>query len=211
MRRPWLGLVVAAVGLAVALWAWPRLPPRIPTHWNVRGVPDGYSPRLVAALLLPGVIVVLNGVFWVLPRIDPRRVNYDKFRDTYWLIANALCLFLLGVHVLVIANGLGYPIVMSRLLPVGMGLLFIVLGNYLSRVQPTWFVGIRTPWTLSSDAVWRKTHRTGGMTFVLAGLLMVGAAFLSPTVNWIVLGIAVLAAVTVPVVQSYLLWRKEQG
>ena len=211
MRRPWLGFVIAAAALAVGVWAWPRLAPRVPTHWNVRGVPDGYSPRLFAVLLVPVVIVVLNGMFRALPRIDPRRVNYDKFRDTYWLFANTVCLFLLGVHVLVIASGLGYPVAMSRLLPAGMGLLFIVLGNYLSRVQPTWFVGIRTPWTLSSDAVWRKTHRTGGITFVVAGLVMVGAAFLSPTVNWIVLGIAVLGAVIVPVVQSYVLWRREQG
>jgi immunity protein, SdpI family len=211
MRRPWLGFVIAAAALAVGLWAWPHLAPRIPTHWNMRGVPDGYSPRLFAVLIVPAVIVVVNGMFRVLPRIDPRRVNYDKFRDTYWLFANAVCLFLLGIHVLVIANGLGYPVAMSRLLPAAMGLLFIVLGNYLSRVQPTWFVGIRTPWTLSSDAVWRKTHRTGGITFVVAGLVMVGAAFLSPTVNWIVLGIAVLGAVIVPVVQSYVLWRREQG
>jgi len=211
MRNRWLGFVVVAVALALGVWAWPGLPARVPTHWNIHGVPDGYSSRLVTVLLMPGIVLALNGLFRVLPRLDPRRVNYEKFKDTYWLIVNALALFLLGVHALVIANGLGYPVAMARLMPVGIGLLFIVLGNSLARVQPTWFVGIRTPWTLSSDSVWRKTHRTGGFTFVIAGVVMITAAFVSGPLVWILLAAAAVLAVAVPVIQSYVLWRREQG
>ena len=210
MRNRWLGFVVAAVALALGVWAWPRLPARVPTHWNIHGVPDWYSSRLVAVLLMPGIVLALNGLFRILPLLDPRRVNYEKFQDTYWLIANALVLFLLGVHALVIANGLGYPVAMARLMPVGIGLLFIVLGNSLARVQPTWFVGIRTPWTLSSDTVWRKTHRTGGFTFVIGGGVMITAAFVSGALVWVLLAAAAVLAVAVPVVQSYVLWRREQ-
>ena len=200
MRNRWLGFVVAAVALALGVWAWPRLPARVPTHWNIHGVPDGYSSRLIAVLLMPGIVLALNGLFRILPLLDPRRVNYEKFQDTYWLIANAL----------VIANGLGVPVAMARLMPVGIGLLFIVLGNSLARVQPTWFVGIRTPWTLSSDTVWRKTHRTGGFTFVIAGGVMITAAFVSGALVWVLLAAAAVLAVAVPVVQSYVLWRREQ-
>jgi len=210
MRNRWLGFVVAGVALAVSVWAWPRLPARVPTYWDVHGVPDGYSSRLVAALLVPAIVVAMNGLFRILPRLDPRRGNYEKFQDTYWLIANAVALFLLGTHVLVMVNGLGYTVAMSRLMPVGVGLLFIVLGNSLARLQPTWFVGIRTPWTLSSDTVWRKTHRTGGFTFVIAGVLMVGTAFVSGPMTWVLLVTAAALAVAVPVVQSYVLWRREQ-
>src|SRR5439155_26603893 len=210
MRNRWLGFVIAAVALAVSVWAWPRLPARVPTHWEVHGVPDGYSSRLAAALIVPAIVVAMNGLFRILPRLDPRRVNYEKFQDTYWLIANAVALFLLGVHVLVMINGLGRPVAMSRLMPVAVGLLFVVLGNSLSRVQPTWFVGIRTPWTLSSDTVWRKTHRTGGFTFVIAGLVMIATALVSGPVVWVMLGAAAALAVAVPVVQSYVLWRREQ-
>jgi len=194
MRNRWLGFVVAAVALALGMWAWPRLPARVPIHWNIHGVPDGYSSRVVAVLLMPGIVLALNGLFRVLPGLDPRRVNYEKFQDTYWLIA----------------NGLGYPVAMARLMPLGIGLLFIVLGNSLARVQPTWFVGIRTPWTLSSDTVWRKTHRTGGFTFVIAGVVMLTAAFVSGPLVWILLAAAAVLAVAVPVVQSYVLWRREQ-
>jgi len=210
MRNRWLGFVVAAVALALGVWAWPRLPARVPTHWNIHGVPDGYSSRLVAVLLMPGIVLALNGLFRILPLLDPRRVNYEKFQDTYWLIANALVLILLGVHALVIASGPGVPVAMARLMPVGIGLLFIVLGNSLARVQPTWFVGIRTPWTLSSDTVWRKTHRTGGFTFVIAGGVMITAAFVSGGLVWVLLAAAAVLAVAVPVVQSYVLWRREQ-
>jgi len=210
MRSRWLGFGVAAVALALGVWAWPRLPARVPTHWNIHGVPDGYSSRLAAVLIMPGIVLGLTGLFRILPRLDPRRINYEKFQDTYWLIANAVMLFLLGVHALVIANGLGYPVAMARLMPVGIGLLFIVLGNSLTRVQPTWFVGIRTPWTLSSDTVWRKTHRTGGFTFVIAGMAMIATAFVSGPLVWILLAAAAVLAVAVPVVQSYVLWRREQ-
>src|SRR5207247_9922398 len=92
--------------------------------------------------------------------------NYAKFIDTYWLIANAVMLFILIGHGMIIATGLGYPVKVDRFMPIGIGLLFIVLGNYLTRVEPTWFIGIRTPWTLSSDTVSRKTHRTGGALMV---------------------------------------------
>ena len=210
MRKRWLGFVVAVVALAIGVWAWPRLPARVATHWDIHGTPDGYSSRLFAVLITPVILVVINGVFRILPRLDPRRANYEKFQDTYWLIANAVALFLLGVHVLVMINGLGRPVAMSRLMPVAVGLLFVVLGNSLSRVQPTWFVGIRTPWTLSSDTVWRKTHRTGGFTFVTAGLVMIATALVSGPVVWVMLGAAAALAVAVPVVQSYVLWRREQ-
>src|SRR2546426_2984594 len=206
MRKRWLGFVVAAVALAIGVWAWPRLPDRVATHWDIHGVPDGYSSRLFAVLITPVILVVINGVFRILPRLDPRRANYEKFQDTYWLIANAVALFLLGVHVLVMINGLGRPVAMSRLMPVAVGLLFVVLGNSLSRVQPTWFVGIRTPWTLSSDTVWRKTHRTGGFPFVIAGGGVLITAFVSGPLGGVPLAAAAGPAGAGPGVQSSVPW-----
>src|SRR5438445_11458624 len=121
MRNRWLGFVVAAVALALGMWAWPRLPARVPIHWNIHGVPDGYSSRVVAVLLMPGIVLALNGLFRGLPGLDPRRVNYEKFQETYWLIANALALFLLGVHAPVVAHGRGYPVGMARRVTGGTG------------------------------------------------------------------------------------------
>jgi len=209
MRNRWLGFIVAGLALALSLWAWSRLPATVPTHWNVRGQVDGYASRWVAALGLPAGLLALRLVFTALPRVDPLRRNYAEFFDTYWLIANAILLFMLAFHVVVILNGIGYPINLTRLVPIGLGLLFVVFGNVLTRVGPNWFMGIRTPWTLSNETVWRKTHRLGGWIMVAAGILMMLATLLPVTATIPVLVVALIVGTVVPVVYSYLLWRKE--
>jgi len=211
MRSRWFGFVVAAAALAVTWWAWDRLPPHLATHWDASGHVNGYSSRAFGGLFAPGLIVLLTLLFQVLPVLDPRRQNYEKFIHTYWVIANSVGLFIGVAHVMVIANGLGYPVAMTRIVPLGLGILFIALGNVLPRVEPNWFVGIRTPWTLSSDTVWRKTHRTGGWLMVLGGFALVACAFLPPGVFLPLLIAAILLMAVVPIVQSYVLWKREQG
>src|SRR5712692_9274253 len=147
MRSRWLGPLLAAVALALSLWAYPHLPERIATHWNVRGQPNGYSSRTVAVLMAPLLMLAVSLLFRVLPRLDPRGANYAKFIVMYWLLANTVVVFLLGVHALLLAQGVGLPVRMTTLLFPGTGLLLVCIGNYLSRVEPNWFVGIRTPWT----------------------------------------------------------------
>ncbi len=211
MRRRWFGLVIAALAVVVSIWAYPQLPPTIATHWNVGGTADGFSSRATAVLIMPLVIIGLTGLFNVLPKLDPRGANYAKFIDTYWLIANAVMLFILIGHGMIIATGLGYPVKVDRFMPIGIGLLFIVLGNYLTRVEPNWFIGIRTPWTLSSDTVWRKTHRTGGWLMVVGGFVLAASVFLPQGAFLPLLIAAILIVAVIPVVQSYILWKREQG
>ena len=202
MRSRWFGLVAAALAAMVSIWAYPRLPETVATHWNLRGVPDGYSSRFWAVALMPLVMVGMSGLLRVLPKIDPRRENYAKFIDSYWLIANVILVFLGLAHVLILANGMGYLVQVDRLLPLGVGLLFAILGKYLTRIEPNWFIGIRTPWTLSSDAVWRKTHRTGGWLFVIGGIVIATGAF-APRGAFVPLFVAtVLVVAGIPVVQS---------
>ena len=211
MRSRWFGLVIAAVAVAVSIWAYPRLPPTVATHWDLRGAPDGFSSRLLAVSIVPVVLLVMTGLYNVLPKLDPRGENYAKFLSTYWLIGNAVIVFVLVAHAMIIASALGYSVRIDRLMPLGFGLLFIFLGNYITRVEPNWFVGIRTPWTLSSDTVWRKTHRTGGWLMVLGGLVIAACAFL-PQGAFLPLFIpAIVVIAVVPIVQSYVLWKREQG
>src|SRR6266571_4132 len=210
MRSRWFGLVVAVLAAAVSVWAYPRLPVMVATHWNLQGTPDGYSSRFWAVALMPLGILGLTGLFSVLPKVDPKRENYARFLDSYWLIANAVLVFTGVAHALILVNGLGYTVQVDRLVPLGLGLLFAFLGNYLTRVEPNWFVGIRTPWTLSSDTVWRKVHRTAGWLFVIAGFVIAAGAF-APRRAFVSLFIATLvAAAGIPVVQSYVLWKREQ-
>lgn len=210
MRSPRLAYVVALVmGLASA-WAYPRLPPRVAFHWGLGGQPNGYSPKLLVVVLLPAMVLAMRGLFSVLPRIDPKGENYQKFSSTYWLILNGLILFMGLVHLATLAYGLGAPVRMDRVVAAGVWVLLMVVGNYLTRVQPNWFVGIRTPWTLSSESVWRRTHRIGGSLMVGGGALMAVTAFLPMGAQLpLLIGIMVLVAV-VPVVLSYVWWRRER-
>ena len=211
MRSRWFGLVIAVVAVALSLWASPRLPPSVVTHWSLNGTPDGYSSRLWALAIIPVMLVIMTVIFNVLPKIDPRHENYVKFLSSYWLIANAVIVFLLVAHGLIIAAGLGFSIKIDRLMPLGIGLLFVFLGNFLTRVEPNWFVGIRTPWTLSSDTVWRRTHRTGGWVFVIGGLVLASTALL-PRAAFLPLLIATIVIMpAIPIVQSYVLWKREQS
>jgi uncharacterized membrane protein len=211
MRRRWLGLVIVAAALALSIWAYPRLPDSVPTHWNMRGQADDYSSRLVAVLSVPLGLLVLMAVFQILPRIDPKGRNYLKFQDTYWTLVNGVLGLGLGLHAMVLAVGMGAGVNVRQALGIGFGLLFMLIGNYLGRLEPNWFMGIRTPWTLSSETVWRKTHRTAAWLFVAGGVVVVLMGILRPAGPMRVLAITLAVAAGVPVVQSYVLWRREKS
>jgi len=211
VRNRWIGLIVAAITLAAAICAYPRLPPRVPSHWNIRGEVDGYSGRFVAAFVFPLAILALAGLAHVLPKIDPKGKNYLKFNDTYWLLINGILIFMGVVNLAVLGNAIGAPVPIQRVMPIALGFLFVVIGNYLGRVQPNWFIGIRTPWTLSSDTVWRKTHRLGAWVFVIAGILFMGSAFVPSARGMVPLAVVIMVLVLTPVLYSLYLWMRERS
>jgi uncharacterized membrane protein len=209
MRSAWFTplAILATLGFGVAVLN--RLPERVPIHWNAQGRVDGWTDPLVAVLSAP---VFLAG-FWllmlVLPRIDPRRRNYPAFRETFMLFVNAVTLFLATIHVGVLGHALGWDVSVPRVIAIASGIMLAVMGNELGRVQPNWFVGIRTPWTLSDPEVWRRTHRVGGRVFVLAGLVIVVAAALLPEFGaFVVLIACALGAGLGLTAYSYLLSRR---
>jgi uncharacterized membrane protein len=210
MRRLLPGIAALFASLGFSLWALPRLPERVVTHWGVSGQPDGWSPPLAAALLLPVLGLVGAAFLTIVPRIDPRRASFELHASTYWLVCNAVLVFLAALQVAVIGYGLGWPISIDRLMPFALSGLLILIGNVMTRMRPNWFMGIRTPWTLSSERVWRKTHRLGGYCFVAAGIVIAAIALAGPEhVAYGVVGAVGLAAL-VPAGYSYLEWRREQ-
>jgi uncharacterized membrane protein len=170
MRKRWLGVWVLLAATAVSALLWPFLPDRVVTHWNAAGVADGWSSRTTAVLIGPGAIAALTLVFQLLPRIDPRRANYPRFQDVYWLVANTLVLFVAVLHLAVLGAAAGARIDVLKVLAAAVAVLMIVLGNFFGRIQPNWFMGIRTPWTLDNPEVWRKTHRVAAWLLVLSGV-----------------------------------------
>lgn len=144
-----------------------------------------------------------------LPRIDSRRSNYERFADTYDLFVNSLLALFAVMQIVALAAALGWPVSMNRVAPALVGMLLIVLGNALPRARPNWWFGIRTPWTLSNDRVWIRTHRVGGYLIVLAGILMLVAAAFQRSWTLVVGFAAVLAAAFGSLVYSYFAWKQE--
>ncbi len=209
--RKWIPLLIVAAALIASAVVYPDLPERMPTHWNLNGEVDEWGPRAVGAWIIPVVIAFMWALMRLLPSIDPRGKNYVKFGGAFEGIMISVMLFMLVLHGITLRSGLGYPVAMERVVPLGGGILFIVIGNLLPRARPNWFVGIRTPWTLSSDRVWEKTHRVGGWLFVMGGLLISLSTFLGGT--WsrrVLVAVCVLSSLGA-VVYSYLAWRKEKG
>jgi uncharacterized membrane protein len=207
--RKWIPFVVIVLAFGASAAVYTQLPDRVPSHWNFAGEIDGWMNREWGAFIMPLILVGLLAMFHLLPRIDPKGANYAKFKGTYETVILTSMVFTLGVHLVMLAAALGKDVSMNRLMPAGIGLMLIVLGNLLPRTRSNWFVGIRTPWTLSSDRVWERTHRFGGRLFVATGAVAVLAALFFPSISNAVL-IAGAGCVTVLVLAySYVIWRND--
>lgn len=216
--RKWIPLLIVVAAVVASAVVYPRLPERIPTHWELSAhppgtvpEPNGWSSRLWGAWGLPILLLGMWALVIILPKIDPRGSNYAKFGGTFEGIIVSIMLFMLGIHIMTLRAALGYPVAMQRVVPVGVGVLFVVMGNLLPRARPNWFVGIRTPWTLSSDRVWEKTHRLGGQLFVAGGILIVFAALVMEHWAHIVLITVVLLCAATVFIYSYVEWKREQN
>src|SRR5205814_8854834 len=186
-----------------------KLPERLPIHWRLDGEVNRYGSRADGAFLLPAMMIVVWLLLRFLPRIDPRRANYAKFSDTYDLLVNSLVTLFAVMHVALLGTALGWPISMERLAPALVGLQFLVLGNVLPRARPNWWFGIRTPWTLSNDRVWLRTHRVGGYLLAGAGVALLVAAALPRIWTFALGGAAVVLAAFGSLIYSYFAWKQE--
>ncbi|MFL5540143.1 MAG: SdpI family protein [Longimicrobiaceae bacterium] len=208
MRNRWTAPLLIAAMWAFALAVYPRLPDRIPTHWNLRGEADGWGGP-GAAFLFPAIATGTWLLMLVLPRIDPRRANWEKFRGEVRLIVSVMVLVFAWIEAVALGAALGWNVDTGRAVMGGVGVLLAVIGNYLPRIRSNWFMGIRTPWTLSSESVWRDTHRIGGRAFVAGGVAMVLAGFIPGILAQLLAIAAVMVSTLIPVVYSYLAWRRE--
>jgi uncharacterized membrane protein len=207
--RKWLAPSIILLTIAFTVSVYSGLPDRMPVHWGVRGNVNRYGSRAEAAFLMPIVMIGLWLLLRFLPRVDSRRANYAKFGDTYDLLVNSLIGLFAVMHVALLGTALGWPISMERLVPALVGLQFLILGNALPRARPNWWFGIRTPWTLTNDRVWMRTHRVGGYLLAAAGIVLLVAAAV-PGAWTVTLGItAVGAAAFGSFIYSYFAWKQE--
>lgn len=206
--KPWI-IALALFSLAGTGFIYPLLPEVIATHWGVNGEVNGTGGKITQLIIAALPLVMYALMVW-LPRIDPRRENYILHNKAYTVTQEVLVLFFIGLNWATIAYNLGVPLDIQKCIVIPLGILIAVIGNYMSQIRPNYFFGIKTPWTLANEDVWRKTHRLGGYLFTASGVVISVSAFLTGTASFVLTMTALLAASLVPVIYSYLIFRKLQ-
>ncbi|HZT05542.1 MAG TPA: SdpI family protein [Chloroflexota bacterium] len=214
-----LGLALAlSVGLVLGMfafsaWAWVLLPSDawLPVHWGPSGQPDRYGGKGEALLVTPAMAAVVTAILALLPRVEPRRANLIASSGAYAVIWIAVVAFLAAVHVFLVLTSVGVAISVYAALPVAVGALFIVIGAQLGKTRSNFFMGVRTPWTLSSELSWARTHRVGGRAFIVLGLLfLLAGATNDPRLLFaVVVGLPIM--IIGLVAYSYVVWRSDPG
>lgn len=198
-------LLMFIIGFA----SYPFLPEKIPMHWNFKGEIDRYGSKFEGVWAIPLLTLFLYLGLLFVPYLDPKKENYIKFEKVYQIIKYSLVIVFSILYYSVIIVGLGGPKdLIPKIVPITIGILFIILGNYMPRIKPNWFVGIRTPWTLSNEEVWRKTHKVGGYLFVISGIVIILAGFLPPYWNFAFLIFSVSLSGIFSVVYSFILYKR---
>lgn len=203
-----LTLIAAATIAGLAFWK--QFPDPMASHWNANDQVDGYMSKFWGVFMMPLFSLGLFLLFLVIPNIDPLKANIAKFRGVFNLFIAFMVGFMLYIHALTLVWNLGYTdFALSKAMFPAMGLLFFFLGYLLRQAKRNWFIGIRTPWTLSSDTVWEKTHQLGSVLFMLIGVLVVIGGFIGgETAFWFIM-IPTFSAAVFLIVYSFVLYQRE--
>ena len=200
-------VMVILVSFLLSAFLYPRMPDSMVSRWNLQGVPNSYLPKPWVLFLMPVTSVVLVLLFLAIPRIDPLKKNIQKFRKEYNFFILILVCFLSYLHVIVLVANAGVSVNVPQMLAPGFAVLFYYTGILLEKAKQNWFIGIRTPWTLSNKKVWDKTHRLGGKLLRIAGLIaVVGVLVPNSTLLFVLIPVLLFSAYLV--VYSYVEYHK---
>lgn len=207
-KKTFLFLIAASVlSLAGLCVLYPQLPDVVPVHWNFAGEVDGYAGK-ISTLLLGGIPLLMSILFWFVPKIDPRKASYRKHEKAYGVFMSVTVLLMIAFSWVTAFAALGKPVDISTIVPVGIGILLLVLGNYTPQIRPNYTFGIKTPWAIENEYVWKKTHTMGGIVYCILGVLMILAGFLKFQAAAVVALAAVIAGTVFLYVYSWLVFRR---
>jgi len=204
-------VLILIVGTTIAgVLLWNQLPDQMASHWNVNDQVDGYMSKIWGVFMMPLITLGMFALFIIVPNIDPLKANITEFRETFNLFIVFIVGFMVYIHVLTLRWNLGYTnLGIGKAMLPAVGLLFIVIGSLLRKAKRNWFIGIRTPWTLSSDSVWNETHRLGSVLFMISGVLtLIGGIFGGMIAFWL-LFIPLMGSTIFLLVYSYVLYQRE--
>ncbi|WP_299819502.1 SdpI family protein [uncultured Pontibacter sp.] len=201
---------LALIPLIYLFINWQALPDRVPIHFNYKGEADDWGSKNFLAGVVLVVTLGLNLLLLAIPAIDPKD-KITHMGSKYHQLRLMLSLFSSALTVFIIYSAKAGSLENSNFIHLLVGGLFIAFGNYFQAIKPNYFIGIRTPWTLESETVWRKTHRIGGRLWMVGGVLMCLTALINDPILRLVIFLATAAIVVlVPVVYSFVEQRKER-
>ncbi|MCE8426633.1 MAG: SdpI family protein [Candidatus Methanoperedens sp.] len=200
------GLII--LSFAIAIYYYPQMPEEVASHWNAQGQVNGHMSKFWGLFLMPIISVGMLLLFIMIPRIDPLKSNIQKFRKYYDGYVVLIMVFLFYLYVLTLFWNSGYTFNIITFLSPGLAILFYYTGILIENAKRNWFIGIRTPWTLSSDKVWDKTHKIGGKLFKIAGVFALLAIFFESFEIFIIIVPVILISIFT-VIYSYFEYQKE--
>ena len=201
-------ILIILASFIVGIYLYPRMPGEMASHWNIKGEVDDYLPRFWGLFLMPIVSLGLFLLFILIPKIDPLKENIEKFRKYFDSFIVLIIVFLFYIYLLSVAWNLGKRFDMGQMIVPALGILFYYSGILVENAKRNWFIGIRTPWTLSNEKVWEKTHKIGGKLFKAAGLVVLLGMFFPNYVFYFIL-VPVLLVAVYTIIYSYFEYRKE--
>jgi len=202
-------VLIALIMFAVGAFLYNQLPDMIPSHWGINGEIDSYLPKLTGIILFPAITLVLAFLFPLISSIDPRKEKYVLFKRPWLVLQISIVLFFAYMYFITLYMAFYPATLIVPFIFGGIGVLFILMGNYLGKIRQNYFVGIKTPWTIDNEEVWNKTNRLGGWMFLIAGLVIFAEAF----IQWhylIIFIITVVLASIVPIIYSYIIFKKKK-
>ena len=195
--------IVLLLPILAGLILWNQLPEQMPTHWNAAGEVDGWSSKPFAVFGLPLILLAAQWLCVLATTTDPKRQNHSE--KIYHLVFWIMPVLSIVLHAVTYLTVLGVGVRIEMVMPIFMGLLFVIIGNYLPKCKQSYTIGIKIPWTLNNEENWNKTHRLAGWVWVIGGIAIMLTGFFGGFVAFFVI---TLVMVLVPAIYSYLLHRK---
>ena len=208
LKKEWFVPILLVIPFVVSIYLWDQLPDQVPIHFNIQGEADDWGPKWINAFLIPGIAMAIYIFLLIIPVIDPKRriVSAQKPVSAIRIFTT---LFMIGIYGFVMAKTLEIDVDLGIYINISVGVLILIIGNYMNTIKPNYFIGIRTPWTLENPEVWKKTHRIGSKLWVVGGLIMIlNAVFIPVSYSQIIFYITVALIALVPIVLSYIYFKK---
>ena len=206
-----ISLIIILASFLISIYFYPQMPDKLASHWNAQGEVNGYLSKGIGLFLMPVISIILLAVFVIVPKIDPLRANIEKFREYFDTFVLGIVIFMFYIYMLTIMWNLGVTFNMTLLIIPPIGLIFFCAGVLAENSEMNWFIGIRTPWTLSDERVWKKTNRLGGKIFKVSGIIAILSILIPGYEVFLVIVPVIIGSIYLVIYSYYQYMRLNRG